>query len=91
MDWGHIGSGFLLVAIFLITLPFLGDVGHLEHERRAQIHINEHLNETYSKEKLSIEVIESEIRLLPNEEKELENDKTAAATIQMERPKKPSM
>jgi len=86
VDWSHIGSGILLVLLFLITLPFLGEV---EHEHGASVQtVLVRSNGTLETEKL-VEVIDTEIRIESLPQKKLQNDPDVQ-TIQMERPKKPS-
>lgn len=92
MDWGHIGSGFLLVVILLITLPFLGEVEIVKSENLENLYI---LNDTEILQNIpdqKLEVINTEtLRKVPYKDKELDNEKVIATIpVQMERPKKPS-
>jgi len=82
MDWGHIGSGFLLILIFFITLPFLGESEFNGGEQRERRNLP---NRNASK----IIVVEKEI-LGSSLETQKDFVDPKAKMIQMEMPKKPS-
>ena len=85
MDWGHIGSGFLLILIFFITLPFLGDIEFNGDEQRERRNLpNANASKIIVVEK---EILGSSLR----EEKKEDFVDPKAKMIQMEMPKKPSM